>query len=1734
MSKLAQKILSLLVLASFAGDCLSAAALPLAQYPSPTPLISQSKLHFENQALVPAVLASLRSLNVSARVRQIKETIYERVVTVPEEEFEQSLDPNFVAQHENASDGEFRVRSIGARLVRISMTLVPTAVWLTQETLSLITFGGFSLMSSTYYQARLERPANLWTHGVWNLVSPIRLTLNKWSHLPELNDKYFPLTQHGVDYFYIGDPAKLAKAAQDRLPSVYGKENKATLGRLHFVKMRAGSQPIWAMRLTVNNISNLAYEMNWKHKESEPYPEISESEVSVTAAGLRPYFVGDPLQLAKTLLARLPPFPKYPNQTHVDIGGVSFRKAMSYHHRVWAFEPTKENLHLLARAMGWQVKKNPDELIEKLGLEEAIALLSNDPLRLKQYIQLVHPELMPEDVDRMVITATTMPGMGAERRDLLEAHKAFRVKIQKPDVLVTRVRKGQRGFWLEGTVEPGVRQVQISGNIQRMVTPDENGYFSIPIPRELKTYFVYAFDDRLKIRSTIATVPVEKLDYYAEKLDPPDIILDAENFQTTAHIVKVDGVVAAGTPFVQVTGAHQRKIQVRPDGRFSTMLAVPKTGEVNLYSFYAVNDDDRTISTVLEISIEQLGKKQDADVVFQNLLASREDILKDIKKGTPRYYFLMSTLEESLLKHFTYGEEKGFAYLAKRIKKERSKPMKELYEEVNATFREVARTRYPLKKGEKLYFFQKYTVYKGQKMLNEPDPITGQETQGVLIANEQGLGKTVTALVLINGDRGLIITPNAVVSTWAEQEDKFILEPRIELLEGSYLERERTLKTSDRPQVVTNTEFTQGMTQRRADALSARAETLVIDEADYLGRIGSQQSKGTRLIRAKRRVLLTATPFKKISHIGNLLNSIFPDDPQFSSPRAFARAFPADDPDALKALFLLLHRHMIRVRKADVFEEYDPKIPLSKQSDRLPKKNEIPTEKIGQFTLLKEQADSIRLLLTDYQEWCRIHRGQIKDHKVTATREDRKFQKFKEGFFPKLQALRQIMDDPAYIGLKLVSPKHKKMDQIVEKELENPDLPDAKVLIFCKYIWQVEAYLKRYQKFGAVGYYGELAANKDGYKIDKDKQIEYYVVDEYEKHVLKDGRPIRTTRKAGGRPIRALDYQRILFQNDPNVRVMVATYESGSVGVTLTGAHAVIYDDLASTYRDQYQAGDRAHRIDNSRKKLEVRYYWLQALYPEGFLKSLPYKIFDKYFSMGTYDQVQHENIQNQGRIFHRIMDLIGGEEELKMIRRQFLGSRMPFLFEKSQEREENAKSERNRRPGKKTSRLSFWTSVAGLGMVVGNSHVMTLGVAVLLGYLLIEIGWRIYQNRKAASAFARKERGRARTGVVVSSALGLLLLLTTTLPHLLFDTREEQTPTARDLQTIQGMVGEVNVAQLDELKKTAEERGDKLIVALARLQKNKVVPKWERVGRTRPPGWEHALKTYEDAIQLKRSRNPRPITGRLQPDEKELALQLEALQREIDREWGELQEISSLVEDARPTWTEEGAGTAKAARDKAYAELEAYRKQEIDQEQSLYYSSLQRMFDWIEIDLVKIDPDFRAHKNRRDSLRTVIPRYGEPDQMALLLAAQAEGLPAGLSLTRVKDELTKRLYVEEGIIGTAIKAELKIRTGGVDLSGPKTNRYLAGDTSRYDEPVESETPVEVVDAKPKAFMMLGLGTLATSWISPEPNPWLMGIGLLSILALPIMMIWQHRSINRRFSSGNPVHSHLRNLASAA
>ena len=95
------------------------------------------------------------------------------------------------------------------------------------------------------------------------------------------------------------------------------------------------------------------------------------------------------------------------------------------------------------------------------------------------------------------------------------------------------------------------------------------------------------------------------------------------------------------------------------------------------------------------------------------------------------------------------------------------------------------------------------------------------------------------------------------------------------------------------------------------------------------------------------------------------------------------------------------------------------------------------------------------------------------------------------------------------------------------------------------------------------------------------------------------------------------------FQNDPKIKIFVSNIKSGGVGITLTEAQVVIFNDLSFVPSDMSQAEDRAFRIGQKKN--------VSCLYP----------IFDN-----TLERVIYNMVQRKKRVIDTVMgDNINDED---------------------------------------------------------------------------------------------------------------------------------------------------------------------------------------------------------------------------------------------------------------------------------------------------------------------------------------------------------------------------------------------------------------------------------------------------------------------------------------------------------
>jgi SNF2 family DNA or RNA helicase len=836
--------------------------------------------------------------------------------------------------------------------------------------------------------------------------------------------------------------------------------------------------------------------------------------------------------------------------------------------------------------------------ISGLGIEESIALLQDDPLKLKRYLQFAHPELTEEEIDRLV----------------------------------------QRSF-------KGLRSGKVEKN-----------------------------EDK----------------YLLWEIDLDDVTFDEEiPRETKENTLTISGKSGEGSHMF-VAGAYTRRKKVESDGSWSITIPL-KVGEINEIRIMSLDRENELRSKQLCFDIAQEGEQDDILSLVQLLSELGAEVHRGIQENPGRFKYLCQTMEQSLIKKFGRSFADGEKYVQGIIEKEGISPsMRRVLKTVLKKFQSIHDAELPGVIEGSLLFFQKYCAYDIRRRMEEGLP-------GVILANDPGLGKTRTVQAATADRHTTVITPNSVVSSWEEESGRVMENTdgvlalhgldhtiRKEMLRTRRSLRE-TLEEGEVHHTYLNREFLRKTTDTERFSLLSDSQTVVVhDEAHSRTIESSEQSKGAKMLEADFQLLVTATPFKNPVQFRRMMAVLKPDDVRFKSDKAFLKAFPAKDPDALKTLSLLKEEVTLRFRKEDVMETVDPGQSLDQQRHKLPMKTYIAPEERGAFTMSMDQAWSAYEMFVKWPTWCKKNNKYIpKD--ALATEDGLRT----SNGFAKKHALRQTVNNPQYINSEAKDAKLEEMKKIVQSCLAE----GRKIVIFCAYEAQVEKYAKEFAKLNPAIYSG--ATSKNGIRKDasgRNSKFKKGDAGDQSHGWILDGKgyPIPSV---DGDCMSELDYERITFQNAPERQLMIATYDAGSVGTTFTAGKAMIFDDIPRDCVEEIQAEDRIHRIDPNRlTHSDVKYFHMKSAYPEEFLEATKkrwvvrdgsgYKEFFSvasaqkfaqanakdekeeevhnaytlFFAQGTYDEVQSANLVTQRIMFRLINDGIGDESLLKTNQMHFEG----------------------------------------------------------------------------------------------------------------------------------------------------------------------------------------------------------------------------------------------------------------------------------------------------------------------------------------------------------------------------------------------------------------------------------------------------------------------------------------------
>ncbi len=855
---------------------------------------------------------------------------------------------------------------------------------------------------------------------------------------------------------------------------------------------------------------------------------------------------------------------------------------------------TFDEAKMLAQEGSSRIEDEEFEKLSTLKLEEAIALLQDDPLKLKRYLQFAHPELSPDDVNKLV--TTTFTGL-------------------HPDYLESRENKYLK--WKEKIARP---------------TLD-------PVPR-----------------------------------------------QTTENMIILSGK-ASDCTHVFIAGVYTRRKKVEDDGTFS--ITVPlQVGKLNKMRIMSLDITNEKRSPQVFSEVEQKGKPDDTKALVKLLSDLGTQVRKDIQQDPGRMRYLQQSMEQSLIKKFGQRFSNGESYVRTLMADPTTSPtMRQVLQFVLRKFTKIQSMEMPgIISEDSFKFFQKYCVADIRRRIEEGLP-------GVILANDPGTGKTRIVQGATADMHTTVISPNAVVAAWDSEGGKVLENANVTALHGVAStirkERLRTIQklkiTLDTPQhIYTNRDFLREIGDEERFKLLSDTQTIVVeDEAHSRHSEQSFQTKGAQKLRTFFRILVTATPSKDPKTFRRMMAIFKPKDKRFSSDVSFTKAFPGNDPKALKTLNLLQEEFTIRFRKEDVMEAVDPKRSLSQQTDRLPSKEFIPEDE-SVFTMSTEQAESIYEIFTDWQGWCERNNKYIpKDQ--TAHEDGLRT----SSGFAKKHAMRQVINNPHYINSSKQDLKLKKTREWVEKFLAE----GRKVVIFCAYQSQAEKYEQDFADLNPAVYTGKTGKKKDlrCVKGETEESKSDWVLDE-------NNYPIEDE---NGEQMSALEYERVTFQNTDDRRLLIATYDAGAVGTTFTAGKAMILDDCPRDCIEEIQAEDRIHRIDPDRlTHAEVKYVKLQSRYPKSFIESVKKRwlvrikdeysefstqkeaedyiehleelkqtssdlvlgdpeilnAYEHFFANGTYDRVQTTNLRTQRLRFHLINDGIEDKSALQKGDKSFPG----------------------------------------------------------------------------------------------------------------------------------------------------------------------------------------------------------------------------------------------------------------------------------------------------------------------------------------------------------------------------------------------------------------------------------------------------------------------------------------------
>ncbi len=412
---------------------------------------------------------------------------------------------------------------------------------------------------------------------------------------------------------------------------------------------------------------------------------------------------------------------------------------------------------------------------------------------------------------------------------------------------------------------------------------------------------------------------------------------------------------------------------------------------------------------------------------------------------------------------------------------------------------------------------------KTKKAMALPHQTEGTEfvasREAAALFDEQGLGKSKQLIDAIAKQRGegtldgaLIICPNTVKSTWAREIEAHSTLPCAVFGAGKSARRQAFGSLRAVFYVINYEAIAGEVTSLRA-LLRFKRMALVLDESHRIKTPGAKVTRAIQRLRADaaKRVIMTGTP------IANR-----PDD-------LWSQMFFLDGGATLGSSFDDFRRRYCTAAggyvELDMLRERLGAVSLRRMKEDaldLPPKTVIPIA----VHLKGRQAELYDRMRKDLYVWVKSLSGE----EVLAEAEN---------ILVRLLRLAQLASNPRLLDASYseTPAKISALDQLLDEVFSRR--PTQKAIIWTSFVGNIPMLCKRYAKYGAIPFYGEIDA------VARERAL-------------------------------------AAFSTDPSVRLFIGNPAAGREGLTLTSANIAIYVDRTFNLVDYLQSQDRIHRISQT------------------------------------------------------------------------------------------------------------------------------------------------------------------------------------------------------------------------------------------------------------------------------------------------------------------------------------------------------------------------------------------------------------------------------------------------------------------------------------------------------------------------------------------------------------------------